>query len=150
MNKYPFRRIAVATDFGAASARALELASQLAAQYQAELVVLHAIEAFTPPYPIGLVPDRETVDAAARKELDGEVERAKSKGIAAEGVLLHGEPPERIIDFVENNLVDLLVVGTHGRKGVSRWMLGSAAEKIVRACKTPVLTVGGEIHLSAR
>jgi universal stress protein A len=144
MSTYPFRRIAIATDFGAASGRALELASELAAQYKAELVVIHSIEAFTPAYPIGLVPDRETVDAMARKELDREVERAKTKGIGAEGVLLHGEPPDRVIDFVESNPVDLLVVGTHGRKGVSRWMLGSAAEKIVRACRTPVLTVHDE------
>ena len=135
-----FRKIVVATDFDDASERALELAIDLATRYAAELIVVHGVDLRVPPYPIALMPDPEKIAAAAQLGLLSVVERVKETVPAARGVLLRGKPAEEIIAFVEDNAADLVVVGTHGRKGPSRWLMGSVAERIVRGCRVSVLT----------
>lgn len=60
------------------------------------------------------------------------------------GRRLEGRAAGVVTKFAEDNGADLLVIGTHGRRGPSRWLLGSVAEKIVRASQVPVLTVRGE------
>jgi nucleotide-binding universal stress UspA family protein len=139
-----FRRIAVATDFGAASRRAVEVAVEMAERFGAELFVVHAVEPFVPPYPIALMPDLGTIDTAARRELDAAIARVREKVPGAKDELLRGGAVEQICAFVTERVIDLLVVGTHGRRGASRWLIGSVAEKLVRRAGVPVLTVGGE------
>lgn len=138
---FPFKKIAVATDFGAASRHALDVAADLARRYGAELVVVHAVEPIMAPYPIAIVPDQTTLDAAAENELDEEAARAQALLPATTHQLLSGSAPSAIGDFVQDQGVDLLVVGTHGRRGPSRWLIGSVAERIIRSVRVPVLTV---------
>ena len=64
-------------------------------------------------------------------------------GIEVEPVLLEGDPSEMIIDFADGNDVDLIVVGTHGKTGLQKFLIGSVAEKVVRNAKTEVLVVRG-------
>ena len=66
----------------------------------------------------------------------------KEKGVAAESEVLFGEHVvDRLIEYVEKNEVDLVVIATHGRSGVSRWFVGSVADRILRAAPVPVLMV---------
>lgn len=64
-------------------------------------------------------------------------------GIEVEPVLLEGDPSEMIIDFADGNDVDLIVMGTHGKTGLQKFLIGSVAEKVVRNAKTEVLVVKG-------
>jgi len=138
---YPFRKILVATEFDSSSRGALDLGSGLAREYAAELVIAHSIEIFVPTYPIAMMPELSSIEGQAKVGLDRVVERIEAVWPRVEGVLLWGSPAEQIIRYAEQHEIDLVVVGTHGRKGPSRWLLGSVAERVTRWCPTPVLTV---------
>ena len=71
-------------------------------------------------------------------------ERGKVSGVEVREVLLEGHPSNEIIDFAENNNADLIVVGTLGKTGLDRFLMGSVAEKVVRGSKVPVLVVRSE------
>lgn len=137
----PFRRIVVAIDFGESSERALQRAGDLASRYSAELIVVHVVEILSPAFPLALTPEPAHVEAAVQKGLLSVVERLHAIVPGARSVLLKGRPAEQVISFAEDHSADLVVVGTHGRNGPSRWLLGSVAEKIVRSCQVEVLTV---------
>ncbi|WP_268989151.1 universal stress protein [Methanosarcina barkeri] len=68
-------------------------------------------------------------------------EKAKASGIEAATILLKGNTAEKILDFAENQKVDMIVIGSTGKSGVKRFMLGSVSEKVVRNSKIPVLIV---------
>lgn len=137
----PFRKIVVATDFSESSERALQRAGDLAKRYSAELIVVHVVEVLSPAFPVALTPEPAHVAAAVQLGLLSVVERLQAIVPAARSVLLKGHPAEQVVSFAEDQAADLVVVGTHGRKGPSRWLLGSVAEKIVRSCSAEVLTV---------
>lgn len=137
----PFARIVVASDFGESSGRALELGIEMAERYGSELVIVHSLELLIPPYPIALMPEPGAVEAAALVRLDRVVERAQSVVPSARGVLLRGSPVDQILAFVAKSSVDLLIVGTHVRRGPARWFFGHVSDKIVRNSVVPVLTV---------
>jgi len=65
----------------------------------------------------------------------------ESQALSIKGELVTGHPAEEILRYSENNAVDLTLLATHGRSGISRWALGSIADKVLRASKTPVLLV---------
>jgi nucleotide-binding universal stress UspA family protein len=69
------------------------------------------------------------------------VARAKTDGLMAKGVLLEGSPAEAIVDYVKKNGVDLIVMSTHGRSGVTRFALGSVTDKVIRSVSVPVMVV---------
>jgi universal stress protein A len=138
---YPFRKILVAVDFDAASRGALDLGAGLAREYVAELVIVHALEVFVPPYPVALLPELTPIQQAAQRGLERIVRRVETVWPRVEGKVLWGSPAETITRYAAELDVDLVVVGTHGRKGPSRWLTGSVAEKVTRWCHTPVLTV---------
>jgi nucleotide-binding universal stress UspA family protein len=139
------KRILVPTDFGDTAAKALDLAVDLAKKYGATITLLHVYEIPVYPYPGALVdvdfvtPIRE----AAQKELATAFDALKLRGVEARGELLYGVPWSVILEVAEHRKADLIVMGTHGRKGVMRALLGSVAEKVVRLSPIPVLTVRG-------
>lgn len=138
---YPFRRILVAVDFDAATRGALDLGTGLAREYEAELVIVHAIEVLIPPYPVASMPELSGVQEAAHSGLERIITRAETVWPRVRGSVLWGNPAETIVAYAEEIEADLVVVGTHGRKGPSRWLLGSVAERVTRWCHIPVLTV---------
>ena len=73
--------------------------------------------------------------------LDGVATKLKADGIQAQAVLAKGKPADTIMDFAQKNNVDLIIMSTHGRSGVSRWLMGSVTDKVVRHSPVPVLTV---------
>jgi nucleotide-binding universal stress UspA family protein len=139
------KRILVPTDFGDAAGKALDVAVDLAKKYSASITLLHVYEIPVYPYPGALVdfdfvtPIRE----AAQKELASAFDALKLRGVEARAELLYGVPWSAILEVAENGKADLIVIGTHGRRGVMHALLGSVAEKVVRLSPVPVLTVRG-------
>ena len=86
----------------------------------------------------------------AREYLDKLVEKLKEKGVAAESEVLYGgHVVDEVVDYAKKNEVDLIIIATHGRSGVSRLFLGSVADRILRAAPVPVLMVrapGSRVH----
>lgn len=64
-----------------------------------------------------------------------------NEGLAAEAVVVDGRAAEEILDYAQNNKVDLIVMTTHGRSGISRWFFGSVAEKVLQHSAVPVLMI---------
>jgi nucleotide-binding universal stress UspA family protein len=144
-----FQHIIVATDFGDSSRRAVDIAVDLATRFAARLTVVHVIEDVVPPYPtdgIAAIPVSvfEDLERSAQSELDRVLLSMKDRAPLVEGVLRKGQPAAEILAHAEETACDLVVVGTHGRRGPARWLLGSVAEKLVRAAPAPVLTVRGD------
>ncbi len=78
---------------------------------------------------------------SAQKYLDQMINRLKHEGTTLDSEILYGRVAEEIVDYAENNNIDLILVATHGRSGISRWVRGSVTDKILRAANVPVLMV---------
>lgn len=135
-------KIVVATDFSDASRAALELGCKLSAETGARLLIVHvespeviygAEELDALPHPVENAIARQLLDQVAPTESQVPFERH----------LLTGSPADEIVRFAEQASADLIVVGTHGRSGAIRLLLGSVAESVVRHASCPVLTVKG-------
>jgi nucleotide-binding universal stress UspA family protein len=84
------------------------------------------------------VGDSIKIKTAFMEYLSQVVADLKQTGIAAETVILWGNPAEEIVNYIENNQVDLVMMSTHGRSGASRWLLGSVTQRVVRHSIAPV------------
>ena len=140
-----FRKILVATDFGDASDRALEVAVDLAQKLDARLVLTHSYEIPSYSYPgsplIPMVDITQSIAKAAEAGLAASLQVARAKVPGATSVLRSGTPWREILEVAKDEACDLLVVGTHGRRGLSHALIGSVAEKLVRVSSIPVLSV---------
>ncbi len=140
------RRIVCPTDFSEFSKRALSCAGALARWYGASLTAVHVYPFFPPPpSEIPIDPRGVPLQADLRVRLIAELRRflepARRAGLPAEAVLLEGDPVKEIIHHARDGNADLIVLGTHGRSGFERLMLGSVAERVLRLAPCPVLTV---------
>ncbi len=84
---------------------------------------------------------KETAEIQAKNYLNEMAERLKAEGIAVETDIADGLPADEILSYAEEKGVDLIVMSTHGRTGVSRWFSGSVVEKVVSQSLIPVLVV---------
>jgi nucleotide-binding universal stress UspA family protein len=141
------KKIVVATDFAEASQVAADVALELAKKFQVPLVLVHA---YLVPGSIYMgVPMAPVVDYArlyedsARQALEKERARLADKSAEVVSVLRAGIAWEQILSAAKDFDADLIVVGTHGRRGLPRAILGSVAEKVVRLSSIPVLTIHG-------
>lgn len=141
-----FYRIVVPTDFSESAEDAWGLAQRLATTSGAELVLVHVLVE-TPLFdegPFTMDRVRNVYDAARKwgqQSLDAWVAQAHARGIKARGVLRTGVPHREVVDLVADERADLVVIGTHGRGGLERALLGSVADRVVRLAPCPVLTV---------
>lgn len=142
-----FQRILFATDLSPASAKAFEQAVGLARANEAELVIAHAYQ-MPDFFPTDvcvtgtLYSDLdEKVRGDAEKDLAALVEDARKQGIGARFLVLTGAPFEAIAEAARAVKADLIVMGTHGRTGASRVLLGSVAARVITTAPCPVLTV---------
>jgi nucleotide-binding universal stress UspA family protein len=144
------RRILVPVEYSPHCLAALELAGTLAAAFGAELLVVHVWDRPS------LVPDDVRVEhpqhgkrsvfdliaVTARAEMDEFLKQARvPPGVKVTPHLAHGEPAHAILELVASRRADLVVMSTHGRTGFRHFLMGSVAEKVVRLCSVPVLTV---------
>lgn len=83
----------------------------------------------------------EMVSRDAQDYLSRVASRLKAEGIDAQTIVIHGKAADVILDYAKENGVDLIVMSTHGRSGVSRWVLGSVADRVVRHSIAAVLTI---------
>lgn len=138
-------RIVVGTDFSEIGEKALDEAVDLAAQLGASITLVHAYEIPTYSFPdgfaYGTASMTEAIAAAGLKRLAAAVERRKDRGITIRTLLKVGAPWEEISAVAEEEGADLIVVGTHGRKGLARALLGSVAESVIRTATRPVVAV---------
>lgn len=142
------RKILCPTDFSELSAHATQYAASLAEQYRAELHVLHVVDeayqywtAMGPEsMPIG--PSPEQILESARLQMDRwRQERFADVNVAVICDVLVGRPFVEISHYARDKQIDLIVLGTHGRSGLTHMLLGSVTEKVVRKAPCPVLTV---------
>lgn len=140
----PFTRVLVGTDFSDHAARAVERAVDVARRYGASLQVVHVWE--LPLVLDGAAAGAELdwislVEHAAREQLDAAVATLGDCGVAVTSALRCGAAWDRITDLAAETDADLVVVGTQGRTGLGRALLGSVAERVVRFSPAPVLTI---------
>lgn len=148
--QFPPKRILVPFDFSEHSKHALAYAGTLAEVHGAEVWLLH-VGPSTPAIS-GPLPDVTAAQAKVWTELLAEREAALVKELSkvagdwTKRVTLHqawrsGEPSNAIMEFADEKDIELVVMGSHGRTGVKRALLGSVAERTVRLCQRPVLVV---------
>lgn len=139
-----YDHILVPTDGSAETRRAVEHAIDLATEHDATIHALYVLN--TASYAsVSVDASWEGVSDMLREEGEAAVEAvaelARGRDIEVVTVLRNGSPSREIVRYAENEGCDLIVMGTHGRGGIDRLLLGSVAERVVRSSTVPVLTV---------
>ena len=141
-----FQKILVPVDFSPYSSFALRMAADIAGRLNAAVTLLHVHD----PVPYALPGDLQSISKDQQGQLRAEIEkelaalrvRAETAGAAGVQTLIaNGPAAETIAQCAERGGFDLVVIGTHGRRGFQRMLLGSVAERVVRLAPCPVLTV---------
>jgi nucleotide-binding universal stress UspA family protein len=140
------RHILAPTDFSELSQQGLKSALELAQVFGAKLSLLHVVE--PPPYPIeGIVPSQlganllDDLERQASNELAQMLLETQASKVDVTRRVVVGIPYRKIVEVAEEEKVDLIVMTTHGRTGLSHLVMGSVAERIVRTAPCPVLTI---------
>jgi nucleotide-binding universal stress UspA family protein len=142
-----FRKILVATDFSPPADEAVLRAADLSRRYDAPLTLVYVYQ----PVAYGGLPEAHVIytplvmgdlTAAFEQRLLAAKHVAETAGAkSVQTKLLMGPPAGEITDYARTEQFDLIAIGTHGRTGLSRFLLGSVAEKVVRTAPCPVLSV---------
>jgi nucleotide-binding universal stress UspA family protein len=144
-----FAKILVPLDGSELSECSLERVKQAAAGGgTTEVILLRVIEPVTSNEASAWMQAGYTVTdvqnknkTAARDYLAQAAERLIKQGISTRGEVVEGRAAESILDYAEKNKVDLILISTHGRSGISRWTFGSVADRVVRHSPIPVLLI---------
>ena len=143
-------RILVPTDFSETADKALAYAKDLAPKLGASL---HLVHIYRDPYAVACTPEvyapvpadvRERAIEEARERLFERLDADEEQRFRGSRGIIRGLIAPQIVDYAANNDIDLIVMGTHGRRGVAHMLLGSVAEHVVRTAACPVLTVRDE------
>lgn len=134
--------VVVPTDGSDPAEHAADLAISLAAATGAALHVVHVVD-------LGVVWEDadagrvlDALTAAGKRAIDRVIDRAEAAGVErVEASVLRGAPHRGVVDYAADHDADLVVMGTHGRTGLERYLLGSVTERVVRLSETPVLAV---------
>ncbi|HEY6146707.1 MAG TPA: universal stress protein [Thermoanaerobaculia bacterium] len=141
------KSVLFATDFSTASRPALDQAVAIARSGKSPLLIVHALVTPSPvtlegaAFPQAYEELEAEIRADAVRRLKGLVKVAKKKGVAATALLVRGIPHQEILKVARKRRAAMIVVGTHGRTGLSRLVVGSVAARLVAASSCPVLTV---------
>lgn len=140
------RRILVPVDFSDASKMAVRHAKELAQPDEAQLDLLHVLEQVVYPSAYGVDPAHlATQEVLGRVEKSlGDIAREDAGYDRVQTSVKVGYAPLTILDYAEDNEIDLIVIATHGRTGFDRVLLGSVAERVIRRSPVPVFVVKPE------
>lgn len=138
-----WRKICCAVDLSDPSRQAMEEAADLAGRLQGELTLVH-VHVPAPPVAGDVLVSPDDASAAELREMEWALERWRDEAQRRSGVtvttrILIGEPAAELVKFARESGCELIVVGTHGRAGLTRLVLGSVAERVVRRAPCPVL-----------
>jgi nucleotide-binding universal stress UspA family protein len=138
-----FEKLLVATDFSRSSSAALNYAENLTRLYGRELLLTHVVSnvnTFTPE--AGAIYTAPEIGQAMLEDLEQLAGELRQRGIQSRAILTEGPVADAIEQLVQQEKPNLLVIGTHGARGLERLILGSTAEAILRKASCPVLTLG--------
>lgn len=140
------RKILCPVDFSETSLAALKHAEELSVDFDAELVLVHVVTAPLYPAAYGAAPvwtgkTELSVLTSAQSRIDELVTELEGRGRKVTAAVEQGPSAPTIVEAVERHGVDLVVMATHGLTGFSHVLLGSVAERVVRTCPCPVLTI---------
>jgi nucleotide-binding universal stress UspA family protein len=143
--RYPYRTVLVPTDGSDSADAALGVGLDVASAASADLHLLSVVDVASLGFDVRTDIRTAALEEAATEIVDAAAEQVRAAGVdpAATAVEFGGSVPQTIRTYVADHDVDLLVVGTHGRTGFDRYLLGSVAEQLVRTAPVPVLTVRG-------
>lgn len=137
-----YDEILVPTDGSPAATAALDHAMNLAETYGARLHTLYVVDAGSfASIDAGSDMVVDALEEEGNRAVEEIRERAEAAGIETETHVDSGTAYRSILDYIDAEDVDLVVMGTHGRRGVERFLLGSVTERVVRSADVPVLTV---------
>jgi len=138
------KNILLATDLSAASEKAFNYAVAIARRYGSKVSLVHVI----PPESVSLVPElpAERQRDEVKRQMENLASRSELRQISHETVLRAGSVCSVLSAVIRQQDIDLVVLGTHGRSGLKKLVLGSVAEEVVRRAECPVLTVGPDIN----
>lgn len=140
---FVWKKIVCPVDFSEESRAALRVATDLAARFGSELTLFHA----DPEVRQRTAEPAEAGGDFSLAHWKSEAERLGAQRVATEGV--RGDPRTAIVEYAQANGFDLVVMGTHGRTGRERQLIGSVAENVVRSSRVPVLTVHADFDRTA-
>ena len=148
----PIKKIVVATDFSEQAESAVNHSMAIARHTGAELVLMHALSMPEPdyamPYPVSTpavyVDQVDAIIREARSKLDEKRERLIGQGVEVSHVFVNEMADRGIVKVAKEMDADLIVVGSHGRTGIARFLLGSIAERVVRHAHCDVLVARGD------
>jgi nucleotide-binding universal stress UspA family protein len=139
------RHILVPVDFTEFSNRAVDAAALIAGRFKATVTLVHVIEEFT--YDLTdtalIIDPYAALETVARRLLQGLHDKLRRRGLTVRTAIVRGHPAVVILEQAGERRSDLIVMGTHGRTGLERVVMGSVAARVVRLAPCPVLTVGG-------
>jgi len=138
-----YDRLLLPTDGSAGMERVIEHADEIARRHDATIDILYVINTFRMA-PMPTEASVEGIRGLLNEEGEMAIEAAKricSPETNVEHAIVEGNPKREIVDHAAENACDLIVMGTHGRGGIDRLLLGSVAEQVVRRSDVPVLTV---------
>jgi nucleotide-binding universal stress UspA family protein len=139
-----YDHILVPTDGSVGVERAVEHAVDLAETHEATLHALYVVNTASyssMPMETSWEHVRDMLGEEGERALERVGDIADGEGVPVESVVVDGSPSREIVRYAEDEPCDLVVMGTHGRGGIDRLLLGSVAERVVRASRVPVLTV---------
>ena len=138
----PYEDILLPTDGSEGAAAALEHAATLARAFDARVHVVSVVDSAATTLEGGWSVMLDDLDAAAQEAVAGMAEDLRDRGVREVRTEVSvGTPYRDLLDYVEDEGIDLVAMGTHGRSGIERYLLGSVTEKLLRTSPAPVLTV---------
>ena len=149
---FPYRRILAPVEFDETAHAVLDAAMRIAAENGGTIFLMHVVPLVAPigmPNYVDIYKDQEKI---ARQKLESIIERQRSE-VKCELMTRIGDPAHEILAMERQMAADLIVLATHGRKGVRRMLLGSVADAVLREATCPVLTVQrqeSDVHLVAK
>ncbi|MFN7972535.1 MAG: universal stress protein [Acidobacteriota bacterium] len=143
-----YEAILLPLDGSELSERAIPHAAAVARRFDSRLVVLRVVVPIIGPGDLAYGPNPYTYQSlleaetrAAQEYVARKAEELRAQGLRAEGVCRTGEPATSIVDFAAESDAKLVVIATHGRSGVARWVFGSVATRVLQGAQVPVLLI---------